>query len=64
MIYLFGAVKSRMMIWAGRVARVGEMGNVYKIFVGKPERKRQLGRPSRRWEDNFGMDLGKHGRKV
>jgi hypothetical protein len=35
---------------------MGEMRNVYKIFVGKPE-KRPLGKPRRRWEDNIGMDL-------
>jgi hypothetical protein len=39
------------------VARIGEKRNAYKIFVGKPEGKRQLGRPSCRWEDNIKMDL-------
>jgi hypothetical protein len=35
---------------------MGEMRNVYKILVGKPERKIPLGRPKRRWED-IRMDL-------
>jgi hypothetical protein len=42
----------------GHVARMGESGNAYKkILVGKPERKRPLGRPRHRWEDNIKMDL-------
>jgi hypothetical protein len=39
------------------VARIGEMTNVYKMLAGKPEGKRPLGRPSRRWEDNIKVDL-------
>jgi hypothetical protein len=42
---------------AGHVARMGEMRNAYKMLVGKPERKRPLGRSRRRWEDNIKMDL-------
>jgi len=45
------------MRWAGHVARVGERRGVYRVLVGKPERKRPLGRPRRRWEDNIKMDL-------
>jgi len=45
------------MRWAGHVARVGEKREVYRVFVGKPERKRPLGRPRRRWVDNIRMDL-------
>jgi hypothetical protein len=45
------------MIWAGNVARIGEGRDVYRVLVGKPERKRPLGRPRRRWEDNIKMDL-------
>ena len=45
------------MRWAGHVARMGEWRDVYRVFVGKPEGKRQLGRPRRRWEDNSKMDL-------
>jgi len=49
-------VKSRRMRWAGHVARMGWRG-VYRVLVGKPEEKRPLGRPRRRWEDNIKMDL-------
>ena len=43
--------------WAGHVARMGEDRGVHRVLVGKPERKRPLGRPRRRWEDNIKMDL-------
>jgi hypothetical protein len=36
---------------------MGEGRGVYRILVGRPERKRSLGRPKRRWEDNIKMDL-------
>ena len=39
------------------VARIGEGRGVYRGLVGKPERKRPLGRPRRRWEDNIKMDV-------
>ena len=45
------------MRWAGHVERMGERRSVYRVLVGKPEGKRQLGRPRRRWEDNIKMDL-------
>jgi hypothetical protein len=47
----------RRMIWAGHVARMGEEKGVYRVLVGKPEGKRPLGRPRRRWVDNIMMDL-------
>ena len=50
-------VKSRRMRWAGHVARMGQGTGVYRVLVGKPEGKRPLGRPRRRWEDNIKMDL-------
>ena len=50
-------VKSRRMRWAGHVARMGEDRGVHGLLVGKPERKRPLGIPRRRWEDNIKMDL-------
>jgi hypothetical protein len=50
-------VKSRGMRWAGHVARMGEDRGVYRVLVGKPERKMPLGRPRRRWEDNIKIDL-------
>jgi hypothetical protein len=43
--------------WAGLVARMGEKRNVYRILVGKPEGKRPLERPRRRWVDNIKIDL-------
>jgi hypothetical protein len=51
-------IKSRRMRWAGHVARMGERRNAYRLLVGKPEGKRLLGRPTRRWVDNIRMDLG------
>jgi hypothetical protein len=58
-------VKSRRMRWAGHVARMSEDRGVHRVMVGKPEGKRALGRPRRRWEDNIKMDLqevgGGHG---
>jgi hypothetical protein len=50
-------IKARRMRWAGHVARVVERRGVYKDFVGKPEGKRPLRRPSRRREDNIKMDI-------
>ena len=50
-------IKSRRMKWAGHVARMGEERRVYRVLVGKPEGKRLLGRPRRRWVDNIRMDL-------
>ena len=50
-------IKSRRMRWAGHVARMGEERGVYRVFVGKPEGKRPMGRPRRRWVDNIRMDL-------
>ena len=41
----------------GHVARMGERIGVGRVLVGKPEGKRPLGRPRRRWEDNIKMDL-------
>jgi hypothetical protein len=54
-------IKSRRMRWAGHVARMGEKRNAYRLFVGKSEGKRPLGRPRRRWVDNIRMDLGEVG---
>ena len=41
----------------GHAARMRERRGVHRVLVGKPERKRPLGRPRRRWEDNIKMDL-------
>jgi hypothetical protein len=50
-------IKSRKMRRAGHVACMGEGRGFYRVLVGKPKGKRQLGRPRRRWEDNIKMDL-------
>jgi hypothetical protein len=50
-------VKPRRMRWAGHAARMGEERGVHRVLVGKPEGKRPLGRPRRRWEDNIKMDV-------
>jgi hypothetical protein len=52
-------IKSRRMRWTGHVTRTKEKRNAYRILVGKPEGKRPLGRPRRRWVDNIKMDLRK-----
>jgi hypothetical protein len=44
------------MRWAGHVARMGENRGAYRVLVGRPEGRRPLGRPRRRWEDNIKMD--------
>jgi hypothetical protein len=46
------------MRWVGHVARIWEKRNACRILVGKPEGKRPLGRPTRRWVDNIKIDLG------
>ena len=50
-------IKSRRMRWAVHVACMSEERGVYRVLVGKPEGKRPLGRPRRRWVDNIMMDL-------
>jgi hypothetical protein len=50
-------IKSRRIMWAGHVARMGEGSDVYRVLVGKPEGKKPLGRRRRRWEENIKMDL-------
>ena len=50
-------IKSRRMNWAGHVALMGEGRGVYRFLVGKPEGRRALWRPRRRWEDNIRIDL-------
>ena len=55
-------IKSRRLRWAGHVGRIEEGRGVHKVLVGKPEGKRPLGRPRRRWEDNIKMDLEEAGR--
>ena len=50
-------IKSGRMRWAGHVACMGESIGAYRVFVGKPEGKRPLGRPRHRWEGNIKMVL-------
>jgi len=45
------------MRWVGHVVHMGEGKGVHRVLVGKPEGKRPLGRPRRRWEGNIKMDL-------
>jgi len=51
-------IKSRRMSWSRYVACVGILRDVYRVLVGKPEGKRPLGRPRRRWEDNIKISSG------
>ena len=44
------------------MARMGERRGVHRVLVGKPEGKRPLGRPRRKWEDNIKLDLREVGR--
>ena len=50
-------IKSRRMRWEGHVERMEEGRVVHKVLVGKPDGKRPVGRPRRRWEGNIKMDL-------
>jgi hypothetical protein len=50
-------IKSRRMGWEGHVVCIRERKGVYRVLVGKPERKRPLGRPKPEWECNIKMDL-------
>jgi hypothetical protein len=52
-------IKSRRMRWAGHVARIGEGRGVHKVLFGRPEDKRPLGRPRRRWEETLSWTLGR-----
>jgi hypothetical protein len=54
-------IKLGRMRWAGHVACMGEGSGVYRLWVGRPEGKRLLGWPRRRWEGNIKMDLRERG---
>jgi hypothetical protein len=55
-------IKSRTMRWAGHIARIGKQRNAYRLLVGKPEGRRPLRRPRRRWVDSVKIDLREIGR--
>ena len=50
-------IKSRRMRWEGHMACMGDKKGAYRVLMGKPERKRPLGRPWHGWEDNIKMDF-------
>jgi hypothetical protein len=50
-------IKARRMRWAGHMASTGEGRKVYKVLVAKPEGKKPLERPRRRWKDRIRMDI-------
>jgi hypothetical protein len=50
-------IKARRMRWAGHIARMGEKRNAYRLLVRKPEGRRPLERPRRKWLNNIRMDL-------
>jgi hypothetical protein len=54
---IFRMIKSRRTILARQVARMGEKTNAYRMLEGKPEEKRPIGRPRRRWVGNIKIDL-------
>jgi hypothetical protein len=54
-------IRSRTMRWAGHMSRMGEGRGVYRVLVGEPERKRPLGIPRHRWEDNINLYLREMG---
>jgi hypothetical protein len=56
-MYQYG--QQRTTKWAEHAACLREIKNMYKILVGKPERKRQLDQPRQKWEENITMDLTK-----
>jgi hypothetical protein len=56
---IIGVIKSRRMRWAGHVARIGERRGVYRVLIVRPERKRPLGRPRRKWEITLRWTMGR-----
>jgi hypothetical protein len=53
----YSDITTRRMRFAEHVARMGKRRGAYRVLVGRPEERRPLGRPRRRWEDNIKMDL-------
>jgi hypothetical protein len=50
---IIGNIKTRRMRWAGHEESMVEKGKVYRVFVGKPEGKKRLGRPTHGWKNNI-----------
>jgi hypothetical protein len=59
--HIIKQIKSSRMRRAGHVSRMGEDRKVYRVVVGRPERKRPLLRRRYKWEDGMRMDLGEIG---
>jgi hypothetical protein len=53
----FHLIKLQRMRWAEHVANMRESRGAHRVLVGKPERKRPLGRPRHKWEESIKMDL-------
>ena len=58
---IFWVIKSRRIKWAGHVARIGERRRAYRVWVGKHEGKRSLGKPRSIWEHDIKIDYQKFG---
>jgi len=58
---LIRVIKSRRMRWEWHVTRMGERRGAYRGLVGKPDGRRPLGRPRRRWQDNIKIGLQEMG---
>jgi hypothetical protein len=56
---LIQVIKSRRLRWAGHVARMGEKRGAHRFLLGKPEERRPLGRPRRRWEGIIKTEIQK-----
>jgi hypothetical protein len=54
---IIGVIKLKIMRWIGHVACMGESRGAYVFLVGKPKKKKPLGRRRRRWKDNIKIDL-------
>jgi hypothetical protein len=57
-------IKARRTRWVGHVERMGEVRGAYNILVARPDGRRPLGRPRRKWEDNIKMELGEIGLRM
>jgi hypothetical protein len=58
---IFRAIETRRMVRVEHISHMGEMRNVYKIFIRRPEGKRPPTKPIQRWKDNIRINLGEKG---